>query len=98
MDDRLHLILPRAEKERYRALAEAEGMTLSDWVREAVRESAARYETRPRLDTPEALQTFFDALDRASPRSDGREPPREPDWDEYRILLAEGKKGGQAAP
>ena len=38
--DRIHLVLPAEEKERYRAIAEREGTTLSRWIREAVREKA----------------------------------------------------------
>jgi len=91
MTDRLHILLPPDEKERYRAIAEAEGMNLSDWVRMTVREAANRYGGDPRLRTPEDLGRFFEASDRAH----GPDPEAEPDWDEHLRLLARGKAAGE---
>lgn len=90
MTDRLHILLPPDEKERYRAIAEAEGMNLSDWVRMTVREAANRYGGHARLRTPEELGHFFEASDRAH----GPDPEAEPDWVEHLGLLARGKAAG----
>jgi len=93
MQDRIHILLPTEEKERYRSLAEQEGTTLSRWIREAVRERASRYDVARKLDTVEDLEAFFrecDQLDEAG-------PPCEPDWEEHERLIHEARGAGPDA-
>jgi hypothetical protein len=94
MTDRLHILLPPAEKERYREIAEAQGLNLSDWVRRAVREAAELYGGGPGLRDTEELRRFFEASDRAH----GPDSAPEPDWDEQLRLLARGKAEGAEDP
>lgn len=90
MSDRLHILLTAGEKERYREIAEAQGLNLSAWVRRAVREAAARYGEETKLRTPEDLRRFFDGIDAARDPSEGPEP----DWEDHLRLVEEGKRGG----
>lgn len=94
MSDRIHIVVDRAEKERCRVLAEREGKNLSEWVRAAVRERAAGYADQPALDTPEALEAFFDECDRAH----GPDAAREPDWEDHKRLIQESKIEGLPSP
>lgn len=94
MADRLHILLPPDEKERYREIAEAQGLNLSDWVRKAVREAADRYEGGPGLRDAEELRRFFEVSDRAH----GPDVGAEPDWDEHLRLPEEGKAEGGGGP
>ena len=90
MKDRIHVVLPTDEKERYRAIAEREGTTLSRWIREAVRERAARYEVERKLDTVEELESFFTECDHLHPDVESAEP----DWEEHERLIHESRMGG----
>lgn len=92
--DRLHILLTPEEKERYREIADAQGLNLSDWVRRAVREAADRYEAGPVLRNAEELRRFFEASDRAH----GPEAGPEPDWEEHLRVLAQGKAEGGGEP
>ena len=94
MKGRIHIALPEEEKERYRALAEGEGTTLSRWIREAVREKATLYDAERRLDTVEDLESFFQDCDRLHL---GSETP-EPEWEEHERLIHESHTGGIEAP
>ena len=94
MSDRIHLVLDSAEKERYRALAAREGKNLSEWIREAVRERAAGYQTDHALDSPDALRAFFEECDRAR-RDDARS---EPDWEDQKRAIAESRTRGLPPP
>lgn len=78
MADRVHLVMDAEEKERYRRLAAREGKTLSEWLRAAAREKAARTRKARSLDTVEALDAFFEEC-RAREAGRGREP----DWEEH---------------
>lgn len=91
--DRIHLVLPAEEKERYRAIAEREGTTLSRWIREAVREKATKYDVSRQLDTLEDLESFFQECDQLH---QGTEAP-EPDWEEHERLIHQSRTGGLEA-
>jgi predicted DNA-binding protein len=88
--DRIHIVLPAEEKERYRAIAEREGTTLSRWIREAVRERATRYDVERKLDTVEDLESFFQECDQLHQGTDAAEP----DWEEHERLIHESRTGG----
>jgi hypothetical protein len=81
MPERIHLVMERSEKERYRRAAARQGKTLSQWLREAADEKLAASELDRPLDTPEALDAFFAACDR-------REEGREPDWEQQKERIA----------
>lgn len=90
MKDRIHIVLPAEEKERYRAIAKREGTTLSRWIREAVRERATKYDVDRKLDTVEDLESFFQECDRLHQGSQAAEP----DWEEHERLIHESRTGG----
>ena len=90
MQDRIHLLLPTEEKERYRSIAEREGTTLSTWIRDAVRERAANYDVERKLDTVEELEAFFRECDQV----DAADAPSEPDWEEHKHLIHTSRSGG----
>ena len=91
MTDRIHLVVKEAEKERYRRQAEREGVSLSEWLRDAARRKLAEADARPALDTVEDLRGFFAACDR-------RERSCEPDWEEHRRVIEESVAGSRSAP
>jgi hypothetical protein len=80
MAERIHILVDREEKERFRRSAAREGRSLSEWLREAAKDRAAASESRVALDSREALEAFFAACDR-------RERGREPDWESHREVI-----------
>lgn len=82
MSTRINLVVDEEEKARFRRQAEREGLSLSEWLREAARAKADDAEDGPPLDTVEGLREFFAACDR-------REEGREPDWEEHRRVIEE---------
>jgi hypothetical protein len=90
MAERIHIVMGRAEKERYRRVAAREGKSLSEWLREAAQEKLAAVERGEELETPEALDAFFEACD-------ARETGREPDWELHREVIERSKRG-EASP
>jgi hypothetical protein len=87
MTERIHIVLGRTEKERFRRLAEREGKSLSEWLRDVARARADAEEARARLDTVEQLEGFFADCD-------GREQGREPDWDDHlRVIGGSIRRG-----
>jgi hypothetical protein len=84
---RVHLVLSSEERARFKAQAEREGRSLSEWLRRAGR---ARLEEaqRSRLATVEDLDGFFTDQDVA-------ETGREPDWSEHLGVIARSR--GRAA-
>lgn len=89
MSDRIHFVVDSVEKERFRRAAEAEGKTLSEWLRGLARERVEAQADRPRLDTPEALRRFWRACD---VRAEGSEP----DWAEHRRRIEASIATGRA--
>ena len=91
MAERIHIVLGREEKERYRMAAAREGRSLSEWLREAAKERYAASEERRGLETREDLKGFFSACDE-------RESGREPDWEEHRRVIEGSKVQGLDLP
>lgn len=89
---RIHIVVERDEKERFRSAAEQEGKSLSEWLREAAREKLAA-EGGLELDTLEALRAFWSACD---DRAADREPGREPEWSEHREVIERSIRSGAA--
>lgn len=88
MSERLHIVVEKEEKERFRRQAEREGMSLSEWLREAGREKLAAAEEIPGIETVSELRDFFAGCDER--RGEGREP----DWSEHRSVIEESIRGG----
>ena len=90
MSDRIHLVVDKAEKERYRRQAEREGLSLSEWLRKAARRRLEEGDAGPRLDSLEDLRAFFAECDL-------REEGREPDWEEHlRVIEGSIRSGGES--
>jgi hypothetical protein len=89
MSTRIHLVLSRRERDAFQARARAEGLTLSEWLRQAARERSERSRSRP-IRTVDDLDRFF-----AERRE--RERGREPDWDEHLAVVARSRSGGLSA-
>lgn len=94
MDERLHILITRDEKERYRAIAEREGQTLSGWIRAAIRERAERYAASHHIRTAGDLDRFFHELDEHESTCEEMEP----DWEVHARLIDEGRRGGAPGP
>ena len=82
MVERIHIVVDRAEKERYRRMAAREGKSLSEWLRSAAQEKLAAARTDPTLDTVASLRAFFEALNQ---NAGGPEP----DWETQREVIAQ---------
>jgi predicted kinase len=82
---RIHLVIDPAEREAFRAQAEREGRSLSEWLREAGRERLARARANT-LRNGEDLDAFFSALDAS--RDDDR--PEE-DWEAVKARIARSR-------
>ena len=91
MTERIHIIVERAEKDRFRRLAEREGKSLSEWLRDAARDKLAEAQKRRGLETPEALHEFFADCDR-------REQGREPDWEAHREVIERSRTSAAPRP
>lgn len=87
MAERIHIIVDRVEKERFRRTATREGKSLSEWLRNAAHEKLATADAVSPLDTTEALRDFFEECDR-------REAGREPDWEAHRKVIERSIGGG----
>ncbi len=90
MVERIHILVDRAEKERYRRLAAREGKSLSEWLRAAAQDKLRSTSSAQTLDSAESLEAFFQECDR-------RELGREPDWDAHRKVIEQsiGSSAGQ---
>ena len=86
---RFHILLDDDEKETFRRLAEREGKSLGEWMREAARVRARESESESRLDTVEALEAFFADSDR---RQEGQ--GHEPDWEIHKRVIDESMRSG----
>lgn len=82
---RIHVVIDAAEREAFRAQAQRDGQSLSEWLREAARERLARAGSRT-LRSRDDLESFFAALDDA--RSDDR--PEE-DWEVVKARISRSR-------
>lgn len=89
MTERIHLVVDRAERERYRRAAARAGKSLSEWLREAAHEKLAAEEDKVRLDSVDRLREFFSECDR-------RESGREPDWEAHQAIIEQSIGDGVA--
>ena len=89
MSVRVQVILDEEERERYRRLAEREGLSLSAWFREAARERMRASETAREIRSVEDLRQFFEDCDT-------RERGREPEWEEHLEVIEESVRRGSS--
>lgn len=84
---RIQLVLPNEDRDRFVHAANAEGVSLSEWLRLAARERMQRSMERQRFRTKDDVTAFFEQCDSHAP---SREPASEPDWEEHldRISLS----------
>jgi hypothetical protein len=80
MIERIHLVVRREEKERYRRMAVRAGKSLSEWLRDAAHEKLVAAEADVGLESADRLRGFFADCDR-------RETGREPDWESHREVI-----------
>lgn len=83
---RIQVVVDPEERARFRAQAEQEGRSLSEWLREAGRQRLAD-SARPRLATSDDLRSFFERCDR-------HEAGREPDWEEHLAVIRRSRASG----
>ena len=82
---RIHVVIDAAEREAFRAQAQRDGQSLSEWLREAARERLERARART-LRSPDDLEAFFAALDDV--RADDR--PEE-DWEVVKARIGRSR-------
>lgn len=89
MVERIHMIVGREEKERFRLSAARAGKSLSEWLREAAEEKLRASAAAGRLESAGALCAFFKECDE-------RERGREPDWDAHLEIIERSIRTGEA--
>ncbi|HEX7050874.1 MAG TPA: hypothetical protein VF188_11770 [Longimicrobiales bacterium] len=90
MVERIHMVVGREEKERFRASAARAGKSLSEWLREAAEEKLKASSAARRLESAADLRAFFEECD-------AREHGREPDWDVHREIIERSIRTGDTA-
>ena len=89
MNTRIHLVINERERDAFRARATAEGLSLSEWLREAARERLER-------DRPMEIKTVAD-LDRFFAERADAEAGTEPDWDQHLEVMDRSRRDGLEA-
>ncbi|MGH8925269.1 MAG: hypothetical protein ACRDWA_11640 [Acidimicrobiia bacterium] len=89
MSRRIHIVVGDREWAAYRARAQEDGLTLSEWFREAASQRLEA-EQRPLLRSIDDLNRFFAECDRA-------EHGREPEWDQHLMVIAESRAPRKAS-
>lgn len=85
--DRVHIVMAAEERAAYKAAARREGLTLSEWLRQAARDRLRATEpVGP--STADELEAFFAARDEAEGDA------REPDWGEHLAVMTESRRRG----
>ncbi|MFV2063655.1 MAG: antitoxin [Chloroflexota bacterium] len=86
MAGRIHVVIDEREREAFRARAAEEGISLSEWLREAARERLER--GRP------AMISSVDDLDRFFAERSEAEAGAEPDWEQHVSVMGQSRRGG----
>jgi len=86
MSGRIHLIIEEREREAFRASAAAEGISLSEWLREAARERLDRGQ-------PKVISSTRD-LDRFFAERAIAEAGEEPDWQQHESVMDQSRRAG----
>ena len=86
MTTRIHLVIDERERDAFRARAAAEGLSLSEWLREAARERLER-EQPMEIKTVADLERFFSERAVA-------ETGTEPDWAQHLEVMERSRRSG----
>ncbi len=86
MPARIHLVIDERERDAFRAHASAQGLTLSEWLRDAARERLER-------EQPAEIHTAAD-LDRFFTERRAAESGSEPDWDQHLAVMEQSRRHG----
>jgi hypothetical protein len=88
MSTRIQVIVDEAERERFRRRAEAEGLSLSAWLRQVGRDRLAA-RAPATFATAKELRAFF-------ARCAEREKGREPEWRQHLEVIERSKRSGSS--
>ena len=89
--ERIQILLDPGEREQFRRLAQARGLSLSGWVREAALKQAEVEGRQSKMRSVDDLRAFFAACD-------ARETGTEPDWTEHLAVLDASRRLGAGEP
>jgi len=84
---RIQIVVSEVEREELRGAAALEGLSLSEFLRQAARDRLAAA-PQTEIHTVEGLRRFFQECDE-------REKGEEPDWQTHRHLIEESKTDGK---
>lgn len=85
---RVQVIVDEREKERFERQADADGVSLSAWLRDAGRERLAARQARRRMTLGDLRKLFAAAT--------AREVGREPDWTEHLAAMEGSRARGRS--
>jgi hypothetical protein len=86
MHTRIHIVIEPREHDAFKSRAQADGQSLSEWLRQAGRERLARAGAT-RIATSADLRRFFEECD-------ARESGHEPDWTAHLAVIERSRTGG----
>lgn len=86
MTARIHLVIDERERDAFRSRAEAEGISLSEWLRAAARERLERSQ-------PMEIKTVVD-LDRFFAERTASETGTEPEWEQHLGVMRRSRNSG----
>jgi hypothetical protein len=86
MPERIHIVIDDRERQAFKARATAEGVSLSEWLREAARERLHR-ERPAEISRVEDLDRFFTERREA-------EMGAEPEWEQHVSVMDSSRRGG----
>jgi hypothetical protein len=89
--ERIQILLDPGERERFRRLAQARGLSLSAWVREAALKQAEVEGKQSKMRSVDDLRAFF-------AQCDARETGTEPEWTEHLAVLDASRRQGAGEP
>lgn len=89
MSRRIQVVVDDREAERFRRQAEAEGVSLSRWLRRLGRERVAAADREESIETVEGLKDFWTVCDSA-------QSGREPDWGEHLEVMRRSRSRGSS--
>lgn len=87
---RVQVVMSEEERDRFRGQARREGLSLSAWLRTAGQERLAKAFERPRMQTREALDAFFQQCD------EREKSGSEPDWEEHLKVIASSRRSADS--
>ena len=89
MSKRIQVVVDDREAERFRRQAEAEGISLSAWLRRLGRERVAEAEQEEGLESVQDLKDFWKVCDSS-------QSGREPDWEEHLEVMRRSRGRGSS--